>query len=302
MKKIISLLIAALILLSLVACDSRNDNTTITNPSGDSTNQNNGGIQNNSGDNNEQKEYSNINVKVTGKTNLPADYDENRYSERVEFSFMISNKTSKSIKGIKGVLTIKDLFGTKIISLNCNFTGKTIGSNKSVAFEGIGIDINQFMDNHLKLYNEDYTDMIYEYEITNVVYSNDNAGSQTTTESTKVQIEVTNKYNLPINYDVNRYSPRVEFNFNISNQTNKSIKGIQGVLTIKDLFGEKIMALNCDFTGQTINVNTKVTFDGIGFDINQFMDHHVKVYNEEFEDLIFEYEVSKIVYSDGTQE
>lgn len=301
MKKIISLLISALILLSLVACDSRN-NTTITNPSRESANQNNEATQNNGVYNNEQNEYSNINVNVTKKINLPVNYDENRYSERVEFSFMISNKTSKSIKGIKGVLTIKDLFGTKIISLNCDFTGKTIGSNQSVAFEGIGIDINQFMDNHLKLYNEDYANMIYEYEIINVVYSNDNAGSETTTESTKVQIDVINKYNLPVNYDANRYSPRVEFDFNISNKTNKSIKGIQGVLTIKDLFGEKIMELNCDFTGQTINVNSKVTFEGIGFDINRFMDHHVKVYNEDFNDLIFEYEVSKIVYSDGTQE
>ena len=121
-------------------------------------------------------------------------------------------------------------------------------------------------------------------------------------ESSKVEIKVTNKYNLPVNYDANRYSPRVEFDFDVSNKTAKSIKGIQGVLTIKDLFGEKIISLNCNFTGQTISANSKATFKGIGFDINQFMDDHVEVYNEDFEDLIFEYEVTKIVYSDGTQE
>ncbi len=288
--------------VSFVACSSGNSNTTITNPGDEHTDQTDGTHQNNNQNDNEKNKYDGISVKVTGKTNLPVDYDENRYSERVEFSFLISNKTSQSIKGIQGVLTIKDLFGSKIISLNCNFTGKTIGTNQSVSFEGIGIDINQFMDNHVKLYSEDYSDMIYEYEITNVVYSNDNTGSETTTESSKVEIKVTNKYNLPVNYDANRYSPRVEFNFDVSNKTAKSIKGIQGVLTIKDLFGEKIISLNCDFTGQTISANSKVTFEGIGFDVNQFMDNHVEVYSENFEDLIFEYEVTKIVYSDGTQE
>lgn len=301
MKKIIVLLIAMLMSLSLIACNSGN-NATITNPNDSSINQNNETTQNNTENNSEQNQYSNILVKVTGKTSLPVDYDENRYSQRVEFSFMISNNTSKSIKGIKGVLTIKDLFGSKIISLNCDFTGKTVGSNQSVSFEGIGIDINQFMDNHLKLYNENYSDMIYEYKITDVVYSNDNVGSETTTESSKIMVIVIDKYNLPVNYDANRYSPRVEFDINIANLTKKSIKGIQGILIIKDLFGEKIISLNCDFTGKTIPANDNRTYEGIGFDINQFMDNHVKVYNEKFEDLIFEYEVTKIVYSDGTQE
>lgn len=302
MKKIIALLIVVFIAVSLAACNSENKNTNITNPSRHHTNQKDETNQDNNLTDNESSKYEGISVKVTNKINLPVDYDENRYSERVEFSFLISNKTSQSIKGIQGVLTIKDLFGSKIISLNCNFTGKTIGTNQSVAFEGIGIDINQFMDNHVKLYSEDYSDMIYEYEITNVVYSNDNTGSETTTESSKVEIKVTNKYNLPVNYDANRYSPRVEFDFDVSNKTAKSIKGIQGVLIIKDLFGEKIISLNCNFTGQTISANSKATFKGIGLDINQFMDDHVEVYNEDFEYLIFEYEVTKIVYSDGTQE
>ncbi len=292
MKKIFILLLSMITTLTIAACTT-NNNTNITNPNNNNTNQS---------QNNNQSQYSNINVTVTSKKNLPINYDENRYSNRVEFSFLIKNNSSKPIKGIKGVLTIKDLFGIKIIALNCDFTGKTINANQSTTFEGIGIDINQFMDNHLKLYNEDYSDMIYEYKITSVVYANDNIGSETTTESSKVKIEVLDKYNLPVNYDANRYSPRVEFNFKVSNLTAKPIKGIQGVLTIKDLFGVKIMALNCDFTGKTINANQFVSFNGIGFDINQFMDNHVKIYNEEFEDLIFEYTVNTIVYTDGTQE
>lgn len=302
MKKIIALLISAFVFLALVSCGGNNENTTITTPNDESTSQTGNSQEDNNQNDSEKNKYPNISVKVTNKINLPVNYDEHRYSERVEFSFLISNNTPQSIKGIKGILTIKDLFGSKIITLNCDFTGKTIGSNQSVTFDGIGIDVNQFMSNHLKLYNEKYSDMIYEYEITEVVYSNDSIDQETTNTSTKVNVKVTDKYNLPVNYDANRYSPRVEFNFDILNKTNKSIKGVQGVLIIKDLFGEKIMSLNCDFTGKTISANSKVTFEGIGFDINQFLDYHVKVYNEDFGDLIFEYEVTKIVYSDGTQE
>jgi len=38
----------------------------------------------------------------------------------------------------------------------------------------------------------------------------------------------------------------------------------------------------------------------LGFDINQFMDDHVKVYTTDFEDLIFVYTVNKIIFTDGT--
>ena len=303
MKKFITLIAVAFIILSLIivsfaVCNSGgNNNTTITNPNDTNTNQTNETQQSNN-----QNEYGDISVYVTNKINLPIDYDNNRYSERVEFSFSIKNNGIKSIKGIKGVLTIKDLFGSKIIMLNCDFTGKAIGSKQTVVFEGIGIDINQFMNNHIKLYNEDYYDLIFEYEIKSVVYSDSATGSETTTESSKIMVIVIDKHNLPINYDANRYSPRVEFDINIANITSKSIKGIQGVLTIKDLFGEKIISLNCDFTGKIIPTNDNRTYEGIGFDINQFMDDHIKVYNENFEDLIFEYKVTKIIYSDGTQE
>ena len=77
---------------------------------------------------------------------------------------------------------------------------------------------------------------------------------------------------------------------------------MQGVLTIKDLFGVDIMSANLDFTGQTIGANSSVTFSGKGIDINQFMDEHVKVYNTDYGDLKFEYKVTAIVYSDGTTE
>jgi len=60
--------------------------------------------------------------------------------------------------------------------------------------------------------------------------------------------------------------------------------------------------LQCDFTGQTIPAGSTTTFTDLGYDINEFMDEDVKCYNEDFSDLNFEYEVQKVVYSDGTSE
>ncbi len=99
-----------------------------------------------------------------------------------------------------------------------------------------------------------------------------------------------------------RYSDRVELIFDIMNMTDKVIKGVQGNLTICDLFGIKILTINCDFTGNSIPSNNSITVDDLGMDINRFMDDHVKIYNTHFEDLIFEYKVTSIVYSDGTTE
>ena len=73
-------------------------------------------------------------------------------------------------------------------------------------------------------------------------------------------------------------------------------------MKIKDLFGKEIISFGCDFTGQKITANKSVTFDNLGIDINEFMDDHVKLYNEDFSDLKFEYSVTSIVYSDGTAE
>ena len=81
----------------------------------------------------------------------------------MEFTFEVANKTDKQIKGVQGVLTICDLFGEEILSINCDFTGNSIAQNQSITVGDLGIDINQFMDSHIKLYNTDFSDLKFEY-------------------------------------------------------------------------------------------------------------------------------------------
>ena len=88
--------------------------------------------------------------------------------------------------------------------------------------------------------------------------------------------------------------------FSVTNNTDKEIKGIQGIAHFKDLFGVEILSSHADFTGIKIGPGETVTIDDLSFDCNQFIDEHMKLYNTAFEDLIFEYDVNTIVFSDGT--
>lgn len=241
-------------------------------------------------------------VTVLDKINLSENWDAGRYSNRVEFVFEIQNMTDQNIKGVQGILKIMDLFGTEILQMSCDFTGQTIEPKGKISISNLGMDINQFMDSHSKLYEEKFADLKFEYEISNVIYSNAQNPSPVESSTQKVQVTVTNKVSLGENWDSGRYSPRVEFAFNVLNQADKDIKGIQGTLYVKDMFGVDIMSIECDFTGTTIPVDSSINVSDLGIDINQFMDAHTKLYNEKYENLIFEYEVSSIVYTDGTSE
>ena len=245
-------------------------------------------------------------VTVTSKSNLPKNSDAGRYADRVELTFDVLNRTDKIIKGVQGSLTVCDLFGEKILIIDCDFTGNSITAGESITVNDLGIDINQFMDSHLKFYSTDYSDLLFEYEVTNIVYDDGSSMKEESPrelmENKKVTVNVTDKQNLDINYNVGRYSPRVEFTFEVYNNTSKNIKGVQGILTIKDLFGVDIMSFGLDFTGQTIEANNSIVVSEMGIDINQFMDKHIKIYNTNFDDLKFEYEITSIIYEDGTTE
>lgn len=245
-------------------------------------------------------------VSVTNISKLPEDTKSGRYSDRVDFIFDVLNRTDKTIKGVQGKLKICDLFGEEILTINCDFTGNSIPVGKSIMVDDLGMDINQFFDNEVKLYNTDFNDLKFEYEVTNIVYDDgsniEDKPSEKSMKTQKVTVKVTDKQNLDINYNVGRYSPRVEFTFEVHNNTSKEIKGVQGILIIKDLFGVDIMSSGLDFTGQSIGVNESITVSDMGIDVNQFNDEEVKIYNTKFDDLIFEYEINSIIYSDGTRD
>lgn len=240
-------------------------------------------------------------VAVTGKTNIEADIHSGRYSDRVIFEIQVTNQTDKTVKGVQGILTINDLFGKKIISSNCDFTGQTILPGETVTYDGIGIDVNEFIDSHVKLYNEDFDDLSFSYKVNAVVYASDGDSDSSTSQTAgveEVSIICIDKENIKANYNAGRFSAYSQFTFVVENKTEKTIKGVQGVVTVSDLFGKQIKKFNCDFTGQKIPAGKSVTFTDKYLEINKFDDEDVKIYNEEYADLQFSYKVTDIVYDE----
>lgn len=118
----------------------------------------------------------------------------------------------------------------------------------------------------------------------------------------KIVLTVENKINHEKDTSAWKFRPFVELVCKIENKTDRDIKGVEGELTINDLFGKKIITLEWDVTGEDIPANGSITQKDYGLEINKFMDTHMQLYNTDYDDLQFEYKVISIVYTDGTEE
>ncbi len=114
---------------------------------------------------------SKVTVKVTDKINKPQDIYAGRYMPFVEIKTSITNNTNCGMKGVQGTLYIDDLFDENIIAINWDFTGEMIYSGKTVNRSGYGLEINQFMKDHMKLYDTKFADLKFRYEVKQIVYS-----------------------------------------------------------------------------------------------------------------------------------
>lgn len=123
------------------------------------------------------------------------------------------------------------------------------------------------------------------------------------TQKESVVVSVVNKTVTPQDYDNWIFGNYAHFDFLLENNTDKEIKGVEGKLTIKDMFGKKIRTLRCDFTGLVIDPNGSLLFaDELSYDCNEYNDNDMKIFSTAFEDLQFDYKVTQVVFSDGTME
>lgn len=108
-----------------------------------------------------------VTVLLSGKSTSTG-----RFSEQyANFVFSVTNHTDKEIKGVQGTANFKDIFGVLILPLNCDFTGTTIEVGETVQIDDLSLDCNQFMDDHMKLYNTALEDLTFEYEVHTIVFA-----------------------------------------------------------------------------------------------------------------------------------
>ena len=96
------------------------------------------------------------------------------------------------------------------------------------------------------------------------------------------------------------YSEFILFPYRVTNNSEKNIKGIEGIMHIYDMFGKSIMDIQWDITNGVIEAHNSMTVNDSGLEYNQFMDTHQKVYATAFEDLVFKYEFITVMFTDGT--
>lgn len=88
--------------------------------------------------------------------------------------------------------------------------------------------------------------------------------------------------------------------FEVTNNTDKEIQGVQGNIKLMDLFGSEIMTVGCDFLGELIPANQTVTYD-LQYEVNEFIAEDMKLFNTGYTDLKTEYTIKKIVFTDGSE-
>lgn len=107
-----------------------------------------------------------LSVALVSKRNERGEYDQ----RMVMLDLAYENKSDKDIAGVKGVLRINDMFGDKIMNVRWSFD-EGIGAKKTAFERGSGVKINQFMDDHMKLWNTDSDKVKATYEVQTIVFA-----------------------------------------------------------------------------------------------------------------------------------
>ncbi|MDO9178628.1 MAG: hypothetical protein Q7U16_10020 [Agitococcus sp.] len=84
------------------------------------------------------------------------------------------------------------------------------------------------------------------------------------------------------------------------NKSDRDIQGVKGILKITDIFGDKVMNIRWSFDSGVM-AKQSTTEKNVGVDINQFMDDHMKLYTTDFDKLKSTFEVSTIIFKDGSK-
>lgn len=115
-----------------------------------------------------------------------------------------------------------------------------------------------------------------------------------------VIVKVTDKINVPKNEDKWVFSDSVQMVIEIQNNSDKVIKGIQGSIDFRDMFDVSILEIGCDLTGNEVGPGEKFIDDKMGLEINEYIDSNLKIYVTDFSDLIINYEINQVLFTDGT--
>lgn len=169
-KKVFALLLCMVCFsaFALGSTDETNSSTTVSGGNSGSSSTSSSSSSSNSTVK-EEDPFAGIKIEFLDKKNVNADIYNGIYMPRCEFTIKISNTTGKTIRGLQANVEIKDMFGDRIKKLELELTDE-IDSGYSLTKYDKCLEINEFIDSDVELWNTDYKDLTFIVTVTNVVY------------------------------------------------------------------------------------------------------------------------------------
>jgi hypothetical protein len=113
---------------------------------------------------------------------------------------------------------------------------------------------------------------------------------------------LSNKVFQPSDPQNETYQDGIYFDITLdTSHLKKPTRAVKGDIIFSDLFGAEKFRLNWT-VNQPLTPGTSYTENGVGFNYNQFEESNNWVRNTELKDMTFQFEVSDILYQDGTRE
>lgn len=122
-------------------------------------------------------------------------------------------------------------------------------------------------------------------------------------EKPKASNDLTKKVSLEIikkGFSSSNYDDNITFTFQLENKTGKDMEGVEGIVTMKDIFGNVIQTISFSYDDGIKAGETKLYLASV--DYNQFMEKDIKLKGTELEKLKYDWQVTQIVYQDGSVE
>ena len=98
------------------------------------------------------------------------DYDVDRYGYEMHLSMTFLNNTDKEVRGFSGTIYFYDIFDDLIHSVNLKYDDEVIMSNGMMYWVGV-LDINRFMDDHMRLFNTPFENINFKYNIDKIIFT-----------------------------------------------------------------------------------------------------------------------------------
>ena len=113
-----------------------------------------------------QEEFAKIlSVALVSKKNSMGEYNQ----RWVGLELAYDNKSDKDIQGVKGVLRLTDIFGDKILNIRWSYDNGVPAKQNAVERRS-GVDINQFKDDDMKLWNTDFEKLKSSFDVQTIIF------------------------------------------------------------------------------------------------------------------------------------